>query len=201
MLLKIKIHLLFTVFVVCHLLPNHYRLLKKINIYYASFNNEHFCINKCNDTTFLLKQTKNDNYHSVYIDNNSNALTYRKLLNFNCFDEENDNLNSEKNRTKKYSKKQSLYNLPKEWLPLYQYKKKYYLYAPSDWGNVNKKLLSNSGVFSWNMEGCSFDSLKLVKKISKNGFLLKIKNASNEGIYKILIHIIDKKKSGSLGVC
>ena len=200
MLLKIKIHLLFTVFIVWHLLPNYYRLLKKINIYYPSLNNEHFCINY-NDTTFLLKETKHGNYHSVYTDNNSNSLNHRKLLDFNCLDEENDNFNREKNRTKKYSKKESLYNLPKEWLPLYQYKKKYYLYAPSDWGNVNKKLLSNAGLISWNMEGCSFDSLKLVKKISSNGFLLKIKNASNEGIYKILIHIIDKKKSGSLGVC
>ncbi|MBL4678479.1 MAG: hypothetical protein JKY70_20100, partial [Mucilaginibacter sp.] len=87
------------------------------------------------DTTFLQKETTKDYYHIVYVEKNHAAPIFRDLLNFK-FDHY-DSINYKqayrilKVRNPKPLKKYDLAGLPNQWLPVYSYKGKYFLYAPS----------------------------------------------------------------------
>ena len=78
------------------------------------------------DTSFLLKKITPDYLHLIYIEKNKNAPPVQNLLNFKLTKEEKENVQLAINSLHKTQKSLSLYNLPKEWLPLYRYKKKDY---------------------------------------------------------------------------
>jgi hypothetical protein len=45
--------------------------------------------------------------------------------------------------------------LPQHLVPLFEYNEDYFLYAPSDWGNARKRMITDSTFMFWYMDGVS----------------------------------------------
>ncbi len=80
-----------------------------------------------NDTTFLLRETSKIYYHAVYIERNRQSTYYKWLLDFKFDSTENAGFNESNQYLKQKHpapfKKYDLSDLPKEWMPIYSYKK------------------------------------------------------------------------------
>jgi hypothetical protein len=150
------------------------------------------------DTTFILREATKDLYHAVYIERNRSSNPYKNLLGFK-FDHYdsvtyNDSYKTMKIKHRAPFKKYDLGGLPQQWLPLYSYKGKYYLYSPSDFGNAGRRILTDSTIVYWSMEGPEPGPLLDFKKVTDNKYTLKappfyqfVKNST------INIYIIDPK--------
>ena len=129
------------------------------------------------DTTFLQKETTKDCYHIVYVEKNHAAPIFRDLLNFK-FDHY-DSINYKqayrilKVRNPKPLKKYDLAGLPNQWLPVDSYKGKYFLYAPSDWANVDKRTITDSTIIYRGEQGPEPYVLKDVKKLNDAKYNVK----------------------------
>ena len=145
------------------------------------------------DTTFILKKVTPNFYHSIYIEKNKKSPYYTELFNFNLSEEENESINSDYKNSKSKFKKRILFNIQQEWLLLYKYKNKYYLYSPSDWGNVGRKIIADSGLIEWSIEGPVLAKLVEVKKINERKFILMVQDPSLLKT-KIVIYIIDRSR-------
>ncbi len=97
------------------------------------------------DTIFIQREKTAEHYHKIYIEKNRNSNYYKLLTNFKFVDYDLETVRGYNKSFKKRAtpiKKFDLQNIPKEWLPLYKYKSHYYLYAPSDWGNTGRKMIT-----------------------------------------------------------
>jgi hypothetical protein len=129
------------------------------------------------DTVFLEKEHKKNYYHAVFIEKNRASKSYKGLLNF-AFDHNdsvafNEYLKILKVRDHKPLKKYSVAALPKEWLPLYLYKGKYYLYEPSNSGNTGRRILTDSTLTYWNTDGPEPKPLLDFKKAGQHRYSLR----------------------------
>jgi hypothetical protein len=150
------------------------------------------------DTTFLLREVKKDFYHAVFIEKNREAKLYKRLLDFKYDHDDsiayNENYKILKVKFKKPLTKYDIAALKQGWLPLYAYKGKYYLYAPSDWGNAGRRMFTDSTLIYWDMEGPDPKPLMSLKKINDRKYSLTsqpfyqfVKNSN------INVYIIDPK--------
>ena len=148
------------------------------------------------DTTFLLKKWTNNFYHSIYIDKSNQSEYYKRLTNFKFDSDENEVFKFSYEAIKAGLNKHNLLGLPKEWLPLYQYKNHYFLYAPSDWGNAGRKIITDTAFINWPMDGPYLEPITEVKKVKKSTTIIKFKNPANNQLQfkKIIIHMIDEQK-------
>lgn len=150
------------------------------------------------DTTFLLREDKKEFYHAVFIDKNRESKVYKRLLDFKYDHDDsiayNENYKILKVKFKKPLKKYDVAALKQGWLPLYAYKGKYYLYAPSDWGNAGQRILTDSTLIYWGMEGPDPKPLLSFKKINDSKYSL-----TSQPFYQFVkhsninIYIIDPK--------
>jgi hypothetical protein len=147
------------------------------------------------DTTFILRDTAGGIYHAIYIDNNKNTDYYKWLTDFS-FDhyDSSSYLQSVKaifnENPVRFKKTKITSRLPRQWCTLYSYKDKYYLYAPSDWGNNSRLMFNDSTVIEFIMEGpyaCIIDSFAAR---DQNTFEFSVHSAYTT-ITTITIHIID----------
>jgi hypothetical protein len=126
---------------------------------------------KSTDTIFLLKERDTSYYHIVYVEKNRKSRWYKNLLDFKMHygdsDEYHDNLEELKRHFKSF-KKYNLDGLPKEWLPLNQYKGKYYIYYPSEWGMTDREVLTDSTLVWWTIEGPEPMEITSAKQINAN---------------------------------
>ncbi|WP_419802915.1 hypothetical protein [Mucilaginibacter sp.] len=180
------------------------------NIFYCYSNTvsfptiNNFISNSYKDTTFILKEKDSSYYHKIYIEKNRKSNYYKLLTNFKFSKGDLEFINEYYKLFKKRSapvKKFNLQNIVKEWLPLYKYKDKYYLYAPSDWGN--RKMITNSLLFYWYLDGPYPCILTSFSKINLNHYKLTSKDFfDNSDVYvkpaKLSIYIIDLKKNISV---
>ncbi|QXV66606.1 hypothetical protein INP83_05865 [Mucilaginibacter sp. 21P] len=129
------------------------------------------------DTMFLQKEKTKDYYHIVYVEKNHAAQIFKDLVNFK-FDHY-DTVNYKqayrvlKVRNPKPLKKYDLAGLPNEWLPVYTYRGERYLYAPADWGNADKRMITDSTIIYRGEEGPEPHVLNDFKKIGNNKYNLK----------------------------
>ncbi len=148
-----------------------------------------------NDTFFIYKKITKDYYHAVYIDSEKNPKIYNRLINFNELQQNTyDTLN--KTSTDKNLLKSSTFitsGLPKNWLPLYQYKNNYFLYAPCDWGTAGRRVITDREFIYWDMMGLHSVSLISSNQPSDYTYEIITENMSREKSErtKIIIHIID----------
>nr|WP_067059607.1 hypothetical protein [Mucilaginibacter sp. L294] len=150
------------------------------------------------DTTFLLREAKKGFYHAVYIEKNREAKAYKRLLDFKYDHYDsisyNENYKILKVKFKKPLKKYDVASLGQGWLPLYSYKGKYYLYAPSDWGNTGKRVLTDSTLIYRGADGPDLKPLLSFKKLSDSKYTL-----TSQPFYQFVkksninIYIIDPK--------
>ncbi len=108
------------------------------------------------DTVFLKREVADRPYpfyHAVFIDTGIKFKTELTSFNFNHFDSATyfDQLTNL--RPLKNSKTSIKNNFPRKWIALYKLKGKYYLYRPSDLGNLFRFELTDSTTIDFSMEG------------------------------------------------
>lgn len=155
-----------------------------------------------NDTIFLFRTLSPDYYHAVYVDTNRNSKAYQKLTNF-AFDsyyqeafENNAHFIKEKypdgykihNRT----------NLPQKWLPIEKYKDRYYLYEPSDGGNIGRLIINDTSFVDWGMEGPFPLPFRSIQRMNKRQYLISLEDPFSETLENIRVTILDSKTKLSL---
>jgi hypothetical protein len=105
------------------------------------------------------------------------------LTNFKLEDEELEVMHSALARYKKKShtpfQKNIDHLLRKNWLPLYQYKGKLYLYSPCDGGNSNKRTITDSTLIFWYLEGPYPYIIKSFNKVSDGKYQITSIDAFN----------------------
>lgn len=151
------------------------------------------------DTFFLKREVREGQpYHVIYIDSTKNPIILNPLYGFDNQDSLNlsDYLQaiSKKNVT---LNKFNLYGLNSEWLPVYKFNSKYYLYKPSEWGGKNHKILSDSLMLHYWMDGYSPIAIQSVIRENNNIFHLKGKHYAEQdqsSFSELNIYIIDKQR-------
>jgi hypothetical protein len=153
-------------------------------------------LQKPTDTIFLLKERDRGYYHIVYIEKNRKSTWYKNLLDFKMYygdsDEYHDNLDGLKAHFQSF-KKCRLEGLPKEWLPLYRYKGKYYIYYPSEWGMVDREVLTDSTLINWTIEGPEPMAIASAKRIKTNTWYLDSHYFYDGKLHlkKIKVHVVN----------
>jgi len=153
------------------------------------------------DTIFISREfdTSANNYisyHAVYIEKNRNSRFYRRRLDFNMdWDDSSlyvDNLRDLKKHFKSFRKPRAE-GLPKQWLPLNLYKGKYYIYFPSEWGEEDSKVLTDSTLVVTTIEGPWPQAILSLNKLNKSTWALKTYSPawSDHAARRITIHIIN----------
>ncbi len=159
------------------------------------------------DTTFIervicdsgYEGTPYHFYHAIFIEQNRKSEYYKDLSDFSFSKFENlDDANNVLRKKKIRLKKFNTLGLPKEWLPLNLYKGKYYLYAPSDWGNLGRRIICDSSLIFWFMDGPTPYAFQSIKKYNDTTYSLRTRNYlyACEGCVSpeiLNIYIIDKK--------
>lgn len=153
-----------------------------------------------NDTTFLLKKYYSDFTQSVYIEKNRKSRPYKRLLNFTLSESD---INQYKDLIKVYTeknytlhKKHELYNLPGNWVPLYSYQGKYYLYCPCEGGFNGRRQINDSTLICNYIDGPYPFIINSTKQLSPTVYLIKTAESYSNGdlIRKpkdLYIYIID----------
>ncbi|WP_295668367.1 hypothetical protein [uncultured Mucilaginibacter sp.] len=150
---------------------------------------------KSSDTIFLMRERGKDFYHIIYVEKNRKSAFYTKLLDFKM--DKNDtnayiqNCRDFDKNLHKPVRKFRFGGLARQWLPVYKYKNKYYLYYPGDTGLENRKLITDSTICYMNMEGYFPQQILSVKNPdSKTWTFGMFENAIS---LTLNIHIIDNK--------
>jgi hypothetical protein len=130
------------------------------------------------DTVFLqreISEAPNGFYHAVYIDTSAKMRKQITDESFGTFDTTSYLMNLSQIKTTiklTYIPKE----IPKKWVPIYLYKNEYYLYAPSDWGNHRKFIITDSTTIDYDMEGIEPSKIVSINQVSTNEILIKRKN-------------------------
>lgn len=128
------------------------------------------------DTVFLLKEKS----HTIFIEPNKNSVNYEYFSDFSSF-------------PKKTVKTTKILEISSKWVPLYQYKNKYFLYRPCDLGTNFRICLSNNKIAFEGFEINLFNIGSKLKKSNDTLYKLSFKDPL-KGVVKIEIQIIDKEK-------
>jgi len=153
------------------------------------------------DTTFILREFDTSahnyiSYHAVYIEKNRDSRFYKRRLDFKMHADDSslyvDNLLDLKAHFKLFRKHRAE-GLPTQWLPLNLYKGKYYIYFPSEWGEEDSKLLTDSTLVEATIEGPWPQAILSLNKLSKSTWFLKTYSPdwSDHKIRRVTIHIVN----------
>ena len=97
------------------------------------------------DTIFIIRELDKHSYHAVYIDTTRPKKYYDRLTDFSFDDYDQVGYFSDYTRIEKEDpnifKSVNNTNLPENWIRVYPYKNKFYVYAPSEWGAMGRKIL------------------------------------------------------------
>ena len=151
---------------------------------------------KSPDTVFIYRKVTESYYHAVYINEDKESESYKAATDFSFNEWDNKNYHARKSAIEREKPgsftKRETYDLPQNWLPLYKYKDKYYLYDPSD-GQSARTIINSQEFIYWGMEGPAPFPLKLVKKISDTQYTLALLNPFKQfpTPTQVTIHIID----------
>jgi len=152
---------------------------------------------KINDTDIISSDTAKGERYFVYINHNRQSPVYRGALEFepdsNEKREYKANYHQVKKRYPHKFKSFDLGDLPRQWVPLYLHKGKYYLYAPSEWGNLDRRTITDSTIIYWPMDGPTPAPIIDVKKINTSTVTFKMNPLYFKRFSGVKIHIIDPK--------
>ena len=163
---------------------------------------------KALDSITVLYTSANSR-HTVYIENEPATANRKALLHFalDAFDSTTLQSNyvaalsdTPERDSHCLPAAQNLHGLATEWLPLYQYKKKFYLYEPCDKGTRNRIALRPTMLLHFYMDGPAVELLESVTKVAARQYKLVTYVCGPEGrdpsLY--LVHLLDK--TGQLAV-
>jgi hypothetical protein len=157
------------------------------------------------DTVFLRKLvfdtvyqgTPYHVYNNIYIDTNRNSENYRLLSDFSFTEHENlDEYNAKIKKRKIPISKISTKGVPMEWIPLYSYQNRYYVYKPSEMGGLMRRIINDSLLIYWDMEGPLPYILESISQTANGGWTVRSKDyfVRMEGFLRpemLNIYIID----------
>jgi hypothetical protein len=150
------------------------------------------------DTFFLSRDFFDGAYHAIYIEKNRKSRAYDWLFNFDLSKSDMKSIQQAAKQVQTPVSHFDLQGLPHDWLPLYAYHGKYYLYGPSDWGSTNRRSIQDSLILFWYMDGPYPYFLTKVQR-KGNVWLLESNDAwNNEDVIakpeQLEIHLIDEEK-------
>ncbi|MBE7174811.1 MAG: hypothetical protein INR69_00315 [Mucilaginibacter polytrichastri] len=152
------------------------------------------CAQGKTDTVFLMKETKDGNTHSVYIDPAPAARIYESLAAFPVDTASyNEQISWIKSKSPgKWKTQLKDIPLPRKWVEVKTYRSKMYLYRPCDMSaNTPLMFTDSTVVFSGFEIGVAY--VKQVKKLGENSWELGMTSASVR-VSAIRIRYFDQEK-------
>jgi hypothetical protein len=148
------------------------------------------------DTTFLLKETSNGICHAIFVDENKTSKFYKQISDFTFYNYDKDNFNS----SLKYLKEKHISlsrkvitQVPKKWIPLYQYKNKLYLYYPCDFYFHFIYNITDTAFIDYTGEGPVANKIIDFKIINDTTFQFQLTAVTNP-TRSLIIHVIDRNR-------
>jgi len=149
------------------------------------------------DTNFISRNISRGIYQAVFIENNPSSMYYNWICDFS-FDD-SDSLSYQeslysifKDTLPKFSKPNITEELPRHWCGLETYKNKFYLYAPSDWGNNLNLIINDSTLIEYFMDGPYAYVIERFNRVDERTFEFDVRSAYST-TNKMTIYILDKK--------
>ena len=152
--------------------------------------NEELHKNSNVDTVILDRFQREEDEAIVFIEPNPLSTYYMALSDFTFNTRNQEAYNADKKDFKPI-KKDISHNLPTHWLPLKSYNNNYYLYKPSDWGNLGRRIINHEAFVYWYMDGPMAYQIENVKEINEQKIELTVKYWYFDHSEKIIIHILD----------
>jgi hypothetical protein len=147
------------------------------------------------DTLFIYRSLTTDCYHAIYIDTTHASKQLSWLTDFSFDESDHLGLISHheywEERDPGSFRKQHMHGLSKEWLPVHPYKGNYYLYAPSDWGNAGRRILTDSSFIYWYMDGPTSVPIRNVIKKDRKDYSFEIRNFGSDEFTAVNLTVID----------
>jgi hypothetical protein len=150
------------------------------------------------DTIFIEREKTKDYYCKTYIEKNRESILYEQLIDFSMENWEKERYSYGLKELKKNRlhvlKKYKLTGLPREWLPLYRYKGKYYVYSPGEEGTEGRRFLTDSTMVYWFGDEVSPQPILSAQAVNLQTWYLNIRSYFEQRRNsKLIIHIIDPK--------
>ncbi len=164
---------------------------------------------KARDTLFLFRDTGENSRHRVYIAPDKTAAARKRLLDFSLSKLDTEILEANyaaalsdtpEQGSQCLPAAQKLYGLSREWLPVHQYKGRYYLYTPCDAGNSGKILIQPTRLLRFLMDGPGVDLLESISKVGPKTYRLVTYVCGPEDRDPDLFYIHLLNKSGQLAI-
>jgi len=146
---------------------------------------------KNDDTIFIFKDEKLGAKQSIYFDKNQNSKVYNELKKFEFHQFDKESYESSLKNIQQNLKHEKPKINETEWIPLYSYKNKYYVYYPCDFYNYYKLSINDSTLIDWTGEGPIANQILSQKKIKKNQYDFELKGYQKR---KLIIQVIDSEK-------
>lgn len=147
------------------------------------------------DTVFLYQEKTAYSRQAIYIDPSNTSKRYEQMSMFNLtdYDRELFDLSYKllTNNKPDVFRKVALQGLPTQWMPLYPYKQKFYLYAPCEWGYLGQRILSDSALIAKYSDGATPYPLESIEKVKPNKYQLKLVENGDERYKDCMIHVLD----------
>jgi hypothetical protein len=146
------------------------------------------------DTTFIIHETKDGNYHAIFIDTTKSSLYYDYINTFKFDESDSASYQASLDCMGPLSFiKYDVFNLPRQWNLLYVYKGENYLYSPSDYINNYRVLISDSTYTDYYGGGPFARKINSLTKLDNKTFQFEL-TSCNDIRKTIIIHIIDPQK-------
>ena len=143
------------------------------------------------DRTFLLREPD----HSIFIDNSKTSKFYESISDFKFDKFDKDSYGYSLQYLKDHGLKLTKTNLkdvPKSWIILKYYKKKFYTYHPSDFYSHYKISITDTAFIDYGGEGPMANKIISYKKVDDQTFSFGLTGVERPK-RKLTIHIIDKQ--------
>ncbi|PWV47671.1 hypothetical protein [Chitinophaga sp. S165] len=147
------------------------------------------------DTVFLLKEKRETGYHAIFIDKNPRSEFYKKISDFRFSDDESriyagylDYLKGQ--RLPRFTDR----TFPRKWIVIYQYKKKFYAYYPSDFMSHYQVRVTDSTYIDYiGGEGPVANKIKSFSIVDSSTYRFRLVGGLAKD-RKLTVHIIDPQK-------
>ena len=155
------------------------------------------------DTTFIFRNLEKDFYHAIYIDSNKDYKYFSNIKQFSLHGHDSAGMHLSLQEELKYKKQKINHSkidslFPKVWYQLNAYNKQLYLYEPNDNGFNTNKVLSDSCLINFNMDGADPILIDSVKQVGKTALHLYSQRHFRPQRDTISIYILDWERKIAL---
>jgi len=148
------------------------------------------------DTSFVFRNLEKDFYHAIYIDSNKDYKYFSNIKQFSLHGHDSIGMLLSLQEELKHKKQKINHSnidslFPKVWYQLNAYNNQLYLYEPNDNGFNTNKVLSDSCLINFNMDGADPILIDSVKQAGKTALHLYYQRHFRPKKDTISIYILD----------